>query len=455
MTLLDQLPRLDQGLRDRGLRDGGLRDRGLRDRGLREGLCRGLGAPSVVEGIHELLDLVRDEPVAAGEYAGLVRDCARAVTRLQALKLKLVAAAEKASVPEQSGAASASDWLASATNSEPAESFRQTKLASDLEKPSLTGTRQALGEGEVSAAHAAVIAETVRRLPEDLTDGEVATIEAALVEKAQRINPRQLRRAARRALEAIERDRRTVDAHEDAQLRDEEERARAKTRCTLHDNGDGTVSVTAVVPALAGAILKKLLDQMSSPRRGPLGATQAQTGATGNPYAEGFDWPRRRGEALVSLIEHLPTDHLSGKVAASVIVTLDADALRDGLRASGLDTGEVISAAEARRLACNAGLIPAVLGGASQRLDLGRASRFFTEAQRTAGALRHQTCAADGCEIPYAWTELHHRDPWSHGGRTDLADMVPLCGFHHQRIHDPAYHHRHRPDGAITFTRRT
>ncbi len=96
-----------------------------------------------------------------------------------------------------------------------------------------------------------------------------------------------------------------------------------------------------------------------------------------------------------------------------------------------------------------------MLGGASQILDLGRTQRFFTQAQRLAGALGHQTCAADGCETPYAWAELHHRHGWAQGGRTDQRDLVPLCGFHHQRIHDPKYHHRYRPDGAITFTRRT
>ena len=84
----------------------------------------------------------------------------------------------------------------------------------------------------------------------------------------------------------------------------------------MHDNGDGTMRITATVPTLAGAILKKILDQMSSPRRGRLGATTAQIGAVGNPNSEGFEWDRRRGEALVSLIEHLPTDHLHGPSGA-------------------------------------------------------------------------------------------------------------------------------------------
>ena len=44
-----------------------------------------------------------------------------------------------------------------------------------------------------------------------------------------------------------------------------------------------------------------------------------------------------------------------------------------------------------------------------------------------------------GCDRPYAWCELHHEDPWSHGGRTDLDLAVPLCGYHHRRMHDPRF----------------
>jgi hypothetical protein len=249
-----------------------------------------------------------------------------------------------------------------------------------------------------------------------------------------------------------------VDAQEDRLLRDEEAAARSRTRLTIHDNGDGTVTLRAVVPVLAGSILGKIVDQMASPRRGRLGAGRDQAGQVGNPSRPGFtavDWARRRGEAFTTLLERLPTEHLAGKVAATVVVKLDLDSLRGGLAAAGLDTGEVISAAEARRLACGAGIIPAVLGGASQPLDLGRARRFFTEAQRVAAALDHETCAAHGCDIPYAWTEAHHRHPWSTGGHTAQHDLIPLCGFHHQRIHDPTYHHQHRPDGTLTFARRT
>ena len=126
-------------------------------------------------------------------------------------------------------------------------------------------------------------------------------------------------------------------------------------------------------------------------------------------------------------------------MAATVVVTIDHDRLRDGLGAAHLDTGQDLSVGETRRLACSAGILPAVLGGSSLPLDLGRTHRFFSEAQRVALATMYDECAAEGCGRPYAWSELHHEDPWAGGGRTDLDLAVPLCRFHHQRMHDPRF----------------
>jgi hypothetical protein len=138
-----------------------------------------------------------------------------------------------------------------------------------------------------------------------------------------------------------------------------------------------------------------------------------------------------------------------------VVVTLDHTALHGALKAAGLDTGHTLSAGEARRLACTAGIIPAVLGGRSVALDLGRESRLFSQAQRLAVSTRHRACAADGCERPYAWCELHHEKPWATGGTSDLNNAIALCHRHHQWIHDAAYTHRRLPDGSLRFTRRT
>jgi hypothetical protein len=66
--------------------------------------------------------------------------------------------------------------------------------------------------------------------------------------------------------------------------------------------------------------------------------------------------------------------------------------------------------------------VPAVRGGESAPLDLGRTCRLFTDKQRQALALIYDTCAIAGCDRPFDWCEIHHLRAWAKGGRTDLAD---------------------------------
>ena len=236
------------------------------------------------------------------------------------------------------------------------------------------------------------------------------------MEKAARFSPDQLRRLARRAIEAVEPDQKIVDAHENELIRTEEQAAREKCSLTLHDNGDGTTTGHFTIPALAAAMLGKVIDAMTAPRR---------MREPDQQHDRSFDWRHRRGLAFAELLEHLPTDHLHPKTAATVVVTIDHTVLAGAMKAAHLDTDQALSAGEARRLACTAGILPAVLGTKSVALDLGRESRLFSESQRVAKGLEHTTCAATGCERPYAWCELHHRRPWARGGRTDLADAIP------------------------------
>ncbi len=144
----------------------------------------------------------------------------------------------------------------------------------------------------------------------------------------------------------------------------------------------------------------------------------------------------------------------SGGTSATVVVTIGLDQLRADLAAASLDTGGHVSAGEVRRLACSAGIIPAVLGGASVPLDLGRRRRLHTPHQRIALGLARDTCAATGCERPSAWCETHHLTAWSRGGGTSVQDAALLCSWHHHRAHDPSYAWERLPDGTIRFHRR-
>jgi hypothetical protein len=116
-------------------------------------------------------------------------------------------------------------------------------------------------------------------------------------------------------------------------------------------------------------------------------------------------------------------------------VRVDLDSLVEALghgRIDGLE--QPVSAATARRMAADAELIPAVLGGESLPLDLGRAARLFTKAQRLALGERDGGCASCGQNIAYV--EAHHIDWWERDtGPTDLSNGVMLCSFCHHMIH--------------------
>ena len=435
-----------------------------------------LAAAEVVGQVHAVLDRAGPvEDVSGYAASSLVGDVDRAITRLQAMRLSLVAVVDKSDVASDAGMTGTAAWLASRSRRDSASAAREVRLATTLDG-GLDATREALGQGDLTPEHALVIATTTEQLPTGLDDTERDAIEQSLVAVAKRLDPAALRRKARRALESAQRSQAEVDAHEDAVLRSEEERALAATKLTLHDNHDGTTTGHFTVPTLAANILKKVVQQMASPRRFAQRAAKdakhraAATGqqltadevaaATWDAFrAEDLDWSQKYGRAFVELLEHLPTDHLSGKVNATVLVTLDHDQLKASLGAAHLDTGHDLSASEVRRLACGAGIVPAVLDGASQLLDLGRTQRFFTEAQRVALSTKYDSCAAEDCDRPYAWTEHHHQDPWATGGHTNLDLAVPLCGFHHRRVHDPGFHHHitRDPDGRkhVTIHRRT
>ena len=99
------------------------------------------------------------------------------------------------------------------------------------------------------------------------------------------------------------------------------------------------------------------------------------------------------------------------------------------------DGGTVLAPGTVRRLACDAGIIPVVLGGDGQVLDLGREWRWFTPAQTRVLWLRDGACTIPGCGMPAQWCDAHHLWHFADGGPTDLAYAALLCGYHHHWVH--------------------
>jgi Domain of unknown function (DUF222)/HNH endonuclease len=161
-----------------------------------------------------------------------------------------------------------------------------------------------------------------------------------------------------------------------------------------------------------------------------------------------------RADALVEVCQlALRTGELpdNGGQPPQLAVTVAYDPLARQVRTGRLESGDGISPATVRRLACDAQLLPLVLGGAGQVLDAGRARRLATGPLRRALVVRDRGCAFPDCDRPPRWCEAHHLQPWTAGGRTDMANLVLLCRRHHRLLHDGDSTVRIAADGLPEF----
>ncbi|MFD7078021.1 DUF222 domain-containing protein [Nocardioides sp. NPDC059952] len=381
--------------------------------------------------------------MATDQKAATLLEIARAKAQLAELELRVLAAADD--VAAEAAARDVAAWLHHHTHQHPETLRADLRLADALDR-TYHQVAAAMRAGACNPAQAQVIVAALDDLPRDL-DPEIKTkAEEALVGYATEFDPTRLRRLGCRILDLIAPE--IAEAEEARRLAAEEAHARKKTRLAMRRLGDGTTRISAVVPDAAADRLATNLEAFASPRRDD--GTRTETG-------EYLPYDRRLGLAFCQLLETLDPQRLPihGGDATTVIVTIDIDQLREQVGVAQVVGGSPITAAEARRLACTAGILPAVLGSDSEVLDLGRKERFFTAAQRRALLLRSATCEAEGCDIPGTWAEAHHWVAWAQGGATDLDNAALLCSHHHHRAHDTAYLHERLPSGDIRFTRRT
>jgi hypothetical protein len=396
-------------------------------------------------GLSEVLDsAVGANPVylSVPEKEVALCELSRAAERVTGLLLAVLATADD--VAAEHGARSPASWLAHRTRADRGPTAKLGQLADALESRWHL-VAEALVEGRLSVPQAHAIVDGLEALPAEVPRQVFVKAEAHLVAEAAHFAPRQLRVLALKVLEVVAPD--TFDDAEREALERRERAARRATSLSMRTNGDGTTDIRIRLPDSVADRLKVYLEAFSSPRREP-GRDDASV--------ERVPYPRRLGDAFCALLESLPSEMLPihGGTATTLIVTIPLDHLISGLGVAQLSTGGRITAGEARRLGCNAGMLPAVLGGRSETLDLGRMRRLFSPAQRKAMAVRDRQCRVDGCDVPPAWCEAHHLQPWAKGGKTDLADGKLLCSFHHHCAHDERYELEHLANGDVRFHRR-
>ncbi|GGN42868.1 hypothetical protein FHR83_007143 [Actinoplanes campanulatus] len=167
---------------------------------------------------------------------------------------------------------------------------------------------------------------------------------------------------------------------------------------------------------------------------GRVAAELATTGETRTPG-------QRRADALVEVCRLILSGGAlpgNGGDRPQIAITVEYDVLRQQLRSGTLDSGEPVSVATVRRLACDARVLPLILDGDGQILDAGRTRRTATGTLRQALNVRDAGCTFPGCDRPARWCDAHHIVSWADGGPTDIANLTLLCGHHHRLVHDDA-----------------
>ena len=215
----------------------------------------------------------------------------------------------------------------------------------------------------------------------------------------------------------------------DGEFQAEQDRAREQRSLSqpVHDGG-GLFDYHMVVDAEAKAMIEAAIGARSAPR--PVEGVPDR-----RPSGQ------RRLDALLEVVgrgvasaEGVPTT-----TKAQLFVTMSLADLVAGVNAgtvlASTDVGSLLGPETVRRLACDAAIIPTVLGSAGAVLNLGRRVRLFTEGQIRALWLRDGGCTFPGCTAPAAWCEGHHLWHWADGGPSDLDNAALLCERHHTVVH--------------------
>ncbi len=277
---------------------------------------------------------------------------------------------------------------------------------------------------QVTVGHAAQIVLFDERTSPVADPHDLATALGDLTEQATRLRPEELARLVRHHSEQIR------------PPRDEDrlDRGRREARGLWFTTPDrtGMVGLRGTLDPEGAAVLKAAIDPLAAPcpevdERGRTTSPDTRTPA------------RRRLEALLTIVQRgvASAEGVPTTDKAKVVVLIDLDALVGEVRGTGTTlTGDVLSPSVVRRMACDAEIIPMVLGSDSEPLDVGRGRRLFTRGQRLALIARDRGCSFVGCSVPATWCDAHHVVPWHRGGPTSVGNGALLCPRHHTEVHE-------------------
>lgn len=297
------------------------------------------------------------------------------------------------------------------------------RVGSVLTQPRWHGLRTLVATQQLTVAKAAQIIDFDERNAPVADREELDQALEDVTTQAQTLRPEELTTLIRHHAEQLR-------PPKDAEAV-EEGRRQARGLWFSQPNATGMVTMRGTLDPEAAAVVKSAVDPLSVPcptkdEHGHLLERDTRSPA------------RRRADALVEAVARgvSAPDGIATTDKAKVVVLIDHETLVGQVRGTGRTlSGDVLSPEVVRQMACDAAIIPVVLGTKSEPLDVGRERRLVTRGLRLALIARDRGCSFPGCTMPPQWTDAHHVTHWSRGGHTSLLTTALLCRRHHTHVH--------------------
>ena len=365
--------------------------------------------------IHEALQRLREEDLEALPASAMgsnMEDLRRLGNMLDAELSRRLHRFDSGGGYGATQALTAKSWLRWKCNFSPAAAACRVAVAREL--ADLPQATQAFADGDISYAHAAMIART----SEKLGDKMESNAETILVTAAKELDLARLRMVTIQLQHLMDPDSVREEANESHELR------------FLHFSQtlDGVLYMNGRFDSEAGAIIQTALDALSGP-----------------PTPDDKRTPKqRRADSLVELArQKLDSGTLAQvggqKPHVAVTVSMATLANQPGSPAADLEWAQPIPAETARRLACDAAVTPIFLDSESNQPRAGQTSRSISGSQRKALVVRDKGCRFPGCDRPADWTDVHHLKHWADGGKHVMDNLILLCRRHHRMVHEEGW----------------
>src|SRR4051794_21525447 len=288
-------------------------------------------------------------------------------------------------------------------------------------------------EGVLGAGHIDTIVGVMSKIPSDATEEDRTEAEEILVELARKASPAEVTKAGQNILARLD---------PDGPHPDDRDPVNPLRTLRFQKKRDGRLGITIEVDALLAAQTRAVLDPLAERRTTDEGEpdTRSQAERYGDAYGE-----------IIGLVITSPDLPVQAGDHVHISVIIPFDILKTELGKACLDLTDEISATDARILACDCGVIPAVLSSKGELLDIGRMKRFVTPGQRRALRIRDRGCSFPGCCRKPKHCQAHHILEWVLNGLTDLDNLVLLCAHHHRLLHRSDWTVRMAKDGLPEF----